>query len=79
MCSKIPTIEEEYLLKFFKETVDAKSMAQSLRRATYLLALSYIRAEENVNPMNKEWMDDSFYFLNELAEVLDPVLEKNNI
>ena len=70
-----PTLEQEYLLKFFTETVDTKTMAQSLRRATYLIALSYIRAEETVNPMNKEWTDDSFYFLNELAEVLDPVLE----
>lgn len=75
MYNTIPTLEQEYLLKFFTETVDAKTMAQSLRRATYLIALSYIRAEETVNPMNKEWTDDSFYFLNELAEVLDPVLE----
>mgnify|MGYP003693144975 FL=1 len=75
MYNTIPTLEQEYLLKFFTETVDTKTMAQSLRRATYLIALSYIRAEETVNPMNKEWTDDSFYFLNELAEVLDPVLE----
>lgn len=75
MYNTIPTLEQEYLLKFFTETVDTKTMAQSLRRATYLIALSYIRAEETVNPMDKEWTDDSFYFLNELAEVLDPVLE----
>ena len=50
-------------------------MAKSLRRATYLIALSYIRAEDGNNPMNKEWTDESYYFLNELAEVLDPVLE----
>ena len=75
MYNTIPTLEQEYLLKFFTETVDTKTMAQYLRRATYLIALSYIRAEETVNPMDKEWTDDSFYFLNELAEVLDPVLE----
>jgi len=76
MCRKIPTQEQELILKFFTEIVDTKSMAQFLRRSTYLLALSYIRSEETNNPMCQGWTDDSFYYLNELAEVLDPVLEK---
>lgn len=63
------------LTTFFTEQVEPKQMAQSLRRAAYLIALSFIRNEDNKNCMSQEWTDDSFYFLNELAEVLDPVLE----
>jgi hypothetical protein len=75
MCKTNITPQQEFLLKFFSDNVEPRQMAQSLRRATYLIALSFIRSEDGNNPMNKEWTDDSYYFLNELAEVLDPVLE----
>ncbi|MFE3868715.1 hypothetical protein ACFX5E_11600 [Flavobacterium sp. LS2P90] len=76
MCNIQVNAQQELLLKFFDEMVDPSSMAKHLRRATYLIAQSYIRSAENTNPMRQEWADDSFYFLNELAEVLEPVLEK---
>lgn len=69
------TYNNPKLTTFFTEQVDAKSMAQFLRRASYLIALSYIRSDERTNCMSQEWTDDSFYYLNELAEVLDPVLD----
>ena len=75
MCKSDITPQQEFLIKYFTDDITPKEMAKSLRRATYLIALSYIRAEDGNNPMNKEWTDDSYYFLNELAEVLDPVLE----
>lgn len=70
-----PIYNNPRLVTFFTEQVDAKSMAQSLRRAAYLIALSFIRSDGHSNVMSQEWADDSFYFLNEMAEVLDPVLE----
>lgn len=75
MCKSDITPQQEFLIKYFTDDITPKEMAKSLRRATYLIALSYIRAEDGNNPMNKEWTDESYYFLNELAEVLDPVLE----
>ena len=63
------------LENFFAKIVDDKDMANILRRATYLIALSFIRSEENKNPMSPEWTDETFYFLNELAECLDPMLD----
>ena len=69
------TYNNQKLTAFFTAQVDVKDFAKSLRRAAYLIALSYIRSEDNTNPMSKEWTDESYYFLNELAEVLDPVLE----
>lgn len=64
----------ERLHHFLTKIVDEKSMAQSLRRGAYLIALSYIRSDEATNPMSPDWTDDSFYFLTELAECLDPIL-----
>lgn len=69
------TYNNPKLTEFFTKQVDAKSFAQSLRRSAYLIALSYIRSEENQNFMRQDWADDGFYFLNELAEVLDPILD----
>lgn len=66
---------EKRLQTFFKETVDAKDFAKYMRRVNYILALSVIRMDEQQNTINNEWADDGFYWLNELAEVLDPVLE----
>lgn len=69
------TYDNPKLIEFFTKDVDAKDFAKSLRRATYLIALSYMRSDDVNNPMSKEWTDESYYFLNELAEILDPVLE----
>lgn len=69
------TKEQEFILKFFTEMVEPRQMAQVLRQGTYLIGLSYIRSDEDSNPMSKKWSDDTFYFMNELAEVLDPYLE----
>lgn len=63
------------LAAFLNKIIDEKELAQSLRRAAYLIAMSFIRSEETTNPMCPKWTDDSFYYLNELAECLDPVLE----
>jgi hypothetical protein len=75
MCKTVTTYSNPRVNEFLDKVVDEKSLAQSLRRAAYLIALSYIRSDESTNCMSQGWTDDSFYFLNELAEVLDPVLE----
>lgn len=64
----------ERLNHFLTKIVDEKDLAKILRRASYLITLSFIRSEEKNNPMSPEWADESYYFLNELAECLDPVL-----
>ena len=69
-----PVYNNPKLTTFFTEQVDAKDFAKSLRRAVYLISLSYIRSDDNTNRMSPEWTDESVYFLNELAEVLDPIL-----
>ena len=65
----------EKLNLFFDKTIDEVSMAKHIRRINYILALTTIREDETKNPMNKDWLDNGFYWLNELAEVLDPNLD----
>ena len=65
----------ERLNHFLTKIIDEKELAKSIRRAAYLIAMSFIRSDEKSNPMSPKWTDDSFYYLTELAECLDPVLE----
>lgn len=64
---------------FLSTIVDEKQLAQSLRQSAYLISLSFMRSNPNDNYMDPEWTENSFYFLNELAEVLDPVLTNEKI
>jgi hypothetical protein len=68
----------ERILEFLNKIIDAESLSKHLRRANYILALSVIRMDENNNPINPEWADNGFYWINELAELLHPVLEKED-
>lgn len=61
----------EKLNTFFKVEIDPQTMAKYIRRVNHILALTAIREDDN-NPINKEWLDDGYYHLNQLAEVLDP-------
>lgn len=62
------------LIEFFSDSIDPKSMAKCIRRVNYILALNVMHEndflqQENIN------LDESFYWLNKLAEILDPYLE----
>ncbi|MFC0777699.1 hypothetical protein [Flavobacterium sp. HJSW_4] len=61
------------LTEFFNNSIDSKSMAKTIRQVNYTLALNVLKNEttqpENIN------LEDSFYWLNKLAEILDPYLE----
>ena len=63
------------LNKFLDKRIDEKTLAKCIRRVNYILSLSIIRNDEDKNPIDKDWAVNGFYWLNELAEVLDPVLD----
>ncbi|WP_317129079.1 hypothetical protein [Flavobacterium sp. 270] len=50
-------------------------MAKYIRRVNFILAQTLIYEDQKRNAVNKEWLDSSFYYLNELAEILDPYLD----
>ncbi len=61
------------LTEFFNNSIDFKSMAKTIRQVNFLIALNAIREDgfmktETVN------IEEGFYWLNELAEILDPYL-----
>ena len=62
------------LTEFFSNSIDTKSMAKTIRQVNYLLALNAMRENETLQPENIN-LEDSFYWLNKLAEILDPYLE----
>lgn len=64
----------EKLIEFFEKTIDPETMAKYIRRINYILSLSVIRQDENKNPIRIDWADDGFFWLNELAETLNPNL-----
>ncbi|KLT69260.1 hypothetical protein [Flavobacterium sp. ABG] len=61
---------ETRLIDFFNNTIDRKDMAKVLRQVNYILALVVIKEEGATD------LEDNFYWLNELAEVLNPYLDK---
>lgn len=62
------------LMNFFNNTIDPQEMAKYLRQVNYVLALGALRQHETLqNEMDN--LQNSFYWLNELAEVLNPYLD----
>jgi len=64
---------ETRLKDFFTEVIDVKDMAKAIREVNYVLSLSSMRGCETLESEINHIGDD-FYWLNRLAEVLDPYL-----
>jgi hypothetical protein len=69
------TFSEEMEIKlvdFFANDIDPQDMAKSIRKVNYLLALNAMKEKGNLGVEN---LENCFYWLNELAEILNPYLE----
>lgn len=65
---------EIWLKTFFNHTIEPEQMAKALRQVNYILSLGVMREYETLqNQINN--LENSFYWLNELAEVLNPYLD----
>ena len=63
------------LMNFFNDTIEPEIFAKAIRQLNYLLALEVMR--KNVTLHNEIInIENSFYWLNELAEILNPYLDK---
>ena len=69
---------ETRLIEFFTKTIDPKEMAKTIRQVNYVLSLCAIRGCETVETEFNN-LDDNFYWLNKIAEVLDPYLDYNTM
>ncbi|MFC4475583.1 hypothetical protein [Flavobacterium chungangensis] len=65
---------EARLKGFFNEIIDPKDMAKTIREVNYLLSLYFMRSRKT-GEVELPNIDDDFYWLNKLAEVLDPYLD----
>lgn len=65
---------EKNLIEFFNKSVDPKAMAKLIRQLNYVVALGVMREHETLQN-NITNLENSFYWLNELAEVLNPYLD----
>ncbi len=65
---------ETRLMNFFNKTIEPETMAKAIRQLNYLLALEVMRKNQTLqNEIDN--IENSFYWLNELAEVLNPYLD----
>lgn len=62
---------EVRLIDFFNKSVDPETMAKIIRRINYFFALSVMRECETLQT-NIKTVENGFYWLNELAEILNP-------
>jgi len=65
---------ETRLKDFFIDVVDPKDMAKLIRQINHILSLCVMRGCETVESEVKN-IEDNFYWLNKLAEALDPYLD----
>lgn len=65
---------EMRLNDFFIDVIDPKDIAKMIRQVNYTLSLCAMRGCETLDSEMK-YIDDNFYWLNRLAEVLDPYLD----
>ena len=65
---------ETRLKDFFINRIEPKDLAKTIRHINYALSLCSMRGCETLeSELNN--IDDNFYWLNKLAEVLDPYLD----
>lgn len=62
---------ETRLMNFFNNRIDPNDMAKAIRQVNLTLTLGAMNEQENVPSK----LGDSFYWLNELAETLNPYLD----
>jgi hypothetical protein len=62
------------LMNFFNDRIDPSEMAKAIRQVNLTLALGAMNEQQSVLS-NATKLGDSFYWLNELAETLNPYLD----
>ncbi|MBF4491901.1 hypothetical protein IRZ83_04540 [Flavobacterium sp. JLP] len=65
---------EKKLIDFFNKSVEPEVMAKAIRQLNYIVSLGVMREHETLQN-NRANLENSFYWLNKLAEVLNPYLD----
>lgn len=62
------------LVEFFNNSIAPQNMAKTIRQVNHMLALSLMRECETLQ-LEKTTLENGFYWLNKLAEILNPYLD----
>jgi hypothetical protein len=62
------------LTDFFNKSIDPITMAKTIRQVNFILALTAMRESETLQS-EKTSLENGFYWLNKLAETLNPYLD----
>ncbi|CAA9195940.1 hypothetical protein [Flavobacterium collinsii] len=65
------------LADFFSNSIDPETMAKTIRQVNYALALSVMQEHESLQSERTN-LQNGFYWLNQLAEILNPYLDVND-
>ncbi|WP_316251600.1 hypothetical protein [Flavobacterium johnsoniae] len=65
---------EMRLAEFFNQATDPKSFTKAIRKVNYLLAMSLMRECETLQ-IDPKSVEQGYFWLNELAEILNPYFE----
>lgn len=71
------TVQQEKMIEimeFFDRNVGLKDFAKIIRRYNNEVALTMMSDEERDYTVDKKRINEGFYWLNELAEIIDPNL-----
>lgn len=60
------------MANFFDSTIDKKSFAQNIRTINHIVVTYNLEDDDN---RFKDWINDARFWLNDFAELLDPVIE----
>lgn len=73
--SKNESVNEK-LAQFFKNEVKPDQLAKVIRRLNHSVTTLVLQNDNEAIPLlNKDWIKNGFYWLNEFAEILEPYLE----
>lgn len=64
---------EKRLTDFFNYTIDPEEMSRTIRKLNYVISLGILRQDPTLQNELLN-LEDGFFWLNELAEVLNPYL-----
>ncbi|WP_264535970.1 hypothetical protein [Flavobacterium sp. N1736] len=68
---KLSKATEKKLIDFFNNNIDPESFAKAIRELSYIIALNNITKNET-RYTQKANLEQGFYWLSELAKILNP-------
>ena len=69
------TTEQQQIIEFISKSIGTKELALIIRRFKEQTIRIVLKSDEDL--YNKEWISEGHFWLTELAETLDPQLEKD--